>query len=150
MAAKNEGVSARLYLDLEEGPEIFTQTGQPRKGVHSRLEVEGDEEAAFQVADQIMAVVAFRGSGVAKHMYSWGASLMSLGLAVAVAVLFAVSLFHWPGPRAAPWPATIGLILVLVLAVVGWYVFAAGQTILWPGIQIEGWRRLEKTRSTIQ
>jgi hypothetical protein len=50
MVARNEQVSARIYLDLEEGPELFRQAGKPPATVRSRLEVEGDEDAAFQVA----------------------------------------------------------------------------------------------------
>jgi hypothetical protein len=64
MVAKNDQVWARLYLDLEEGPVIVREQGQPPVKVRSRLEVEGDEDAAFLVWGQILDIVAFRSSAV--------------------------------------------------------------------------------------
>lgn len=84
MVAKGNSVWARLYLDLEDGGKIVYPTGQNVSEVRSKLEVEGDEEDVFQAWDQIMAVVAYRGSALTRLMNAGLSGIVFVGSMVVV------------------------------------------------------------------
>lgn len=149
MIASGTGVHARVYIDLEEGP-LLPQEPKAANVIRSRMEIEGDEKAVFDLWHDLNAIVQLRRSRSADLMNDplsavflfFGGLVVVLGLPVLTA-----QRLHLTGNQLTQVALGIALAAVAIFVVA---LVLRVPTVLWPRIAIQGWGRLERSRATFQ
>jgi hypothetical protein len=149
MIASGKGVHARVYIDLEEGPALPQEPNAPNV-IRSRIEIEGDEKAVFDLWSDLNAIVEPRRSQFADFMNATPIAIVVLLATLMVVMLpplLTAQRLHLSGDLST---------LVTVGTVVITFVIGAGiialhvPSVLWPRVAIQGWGRLERSRATFQ